>query len=476
MSNGAPRNLLLIVIDQFRADLVSGLLGNHVALPNLRALANRSIVFENHHTVAVPCGPARASLLTGQHVMRHGSNQNGKPFAADTPNLATALRSIGRELLLFGYTDTQPDPRGMHPSDPAHLSYTGPIHGVTEVTEMREEAWGWLAHLRSKGYDVPDAAAPDFDRLYRPQGGIFGGPAIYDAKDSDTAYLTDQVLKHLDVRKANPWSALVTYIRPHPPFVAPAPYHNMVDPLGLPSPAETGVEHPFYDAYRARPSGSGMFWGYEGDHDGITSEQRALCRATYLGLAAEVDHHIGRIFDWLGATGQVDDTMIVLTSDHGEMLGDLGLWGKQNPFRTASHVPLMISHPSCSRQHVTHMSQSIDVAPTVLIAVGAEVPRQMTGQDLLAKGVRHDLPAMVELEIEQLGQRERSDFSSKSPCRVLAYEKDGYRLVFFASDVAPMLFNVETDPYCTVDISRDETERTTTLISEALAYRMRQAF
>ena len=150
--------------------------------------------------------------------MSHRAVHNGTALPRDMPNLATALRTVGRELLLFGYTDTQPDPSGLHAADPAHSSYIGPIQGITEITEMREEAWEWLSHLRTRGYDVPDARASDIDRLYRPQDGVLGGPALYDAKNSDTAYLTDQVLAHLDVRKGLPWSALVTYIRPHPPL------------------------------------------------------------------------------------------------------------------------------------------------------------------------------------------------------------------------------------------------------------------
>lgn len=129
MLKDAPRNFLFLVIDQFRLDLLTGPLGKHVPLPNIRALAARSVNFCNHHTVVVPCGPARASLMAGQYAMHLGVTQNGAPLLRDTPNLATALRTIGRELLLFGYTDAQPDPSGLHPNDLAYLSHTAPIPG-----------------------------------------------------------------------------------------------------------------------------------------------------------------------------------------------------------------------------------------------------------------------------------------------------------------------------------------------------------
>nr|WP_255723031.1 sulfatase-like hydrolase/transferase [Thalassobius sp. Cn5-15] len=477
MLKEAPRNFLFIVIDQFRADLLTGALGRNVPLPNMRALAARSVHFRNHHTVVVPCGPARASLLTGQHAMNHGSVQNGIPLRRDMPNLATALRTIGRELLLFGYTDTQPDPRGLHPNDPAHLSYTGPIAGITEVTEMREEAWEWLAHLRSRGYDVPDAGG-DLTALYRPQNDTLGGPALYDAQDSDTAYLTDRVLAHLDVRKSQPWSAMVTYIRPHPPFVAPAPYNDLIKPQDIPPPVEAGFEHPFFEAYHSGPSGTDMFWGFDGQQSAITPEQIALCRATYLGLAAEVDHHIGRLFEWLRNAGQMDDTLIVLTADHGEMLGDLGLWGKQTPFRAASHVPLMIGHPDLEPEEIDALTQSIDVAPTVLSALGAAPPFEMQGSNLLAPDQPYGQAAMVELELGSESGQGRFETAWQCPsdhCRALAFEKDGYRLAHFATDIEPMLFDVEKDPNCTQNLASGEQTRTHRLQAEALSYRMRKS-
>lgn len=473
-----PRNLLFIVLDQFRADLLTGPMADCVPLPNLRRLAQQSLSFTNHHTVMVPCGPSRASLLTGQYAMTHRSVHNGTPLPDHIPNIATGLRSVGRELLLFGYTDTQPDPTHLHPNDPARRSYTGPIKGITEVVEMREEGWAWLAHLRGQGYDVPDADASDFDRLYRPKDGVLGGPALYEAKDSDTAYLTDQTIRHLDVRKARPWSAMVTYIRPHPPFVAPSPWHSLVDPKSVPTPAQGSTAHPFFAAYHAAPSSSGMFWGFDGDHSTLTPAQIAIIRATYLGLAAEVDHHIGRLLDWLEATGQADDTMVVLTADHGEMLGDLGLWGKRTPFRAASHVPLMIRAPGLGAGTVDAPSRSVDLAPTLLDAFGAQVPRQMQGQKLTSEGLAADTPVMVEMDLGEMsggGRFERAWNAGASACRAVAFETGGRRLVHFAGRQPSMLFDIAADPDCAEDLAANDPQTVARLTSELLSFRMRHA-
>lgn len=473
-----PRNLLVIVIDQFRADLLEGTLADTVPLPNLRRLASQSLTFRNHHTVTVPCGPSRASLLTGQYGMNHRSIHNGTPLSDSIPNMATIFREIGREILLFGYTDTQPDPTRLTHNDPARRSYTAPLRGVTEVTEMREEAWAWLAHLRAVGYDVPDAESDNFKELYRPSNGVLGGAALYDAKDSDTAFLTDQAIRHLDVRKSRPWSALVTYIRPHPPFVAPSPWNEAIDPDTLPDPVRRGYDHPFFDGYFAAPSAKDMFWDFDGDHCSLSRAQISLCRATYLGLAAEVDHHIGRLMDWLEVTGQADDTMIVLTADHGEMLGDLGLWGKQTPFRAASHIPLMMRIPGVAGQFIETPSRSVDIMPTILERFGTEVPVQIQGSVLGKDGLPDDTGVMVEVELAELfgeGRFEAAWGLPPAACRAVAFERFGHRLVYFANRHASMLFDVVKDPACSRDISDAEPEIVQDMTAELLNFRIQNA-
>lgn len=452
-----PRNLLLIVLDQFRADLLDGALAAVVPTPNLDALAERSVSFQNHHSVVVPCGPSRASLLTGQYAMTHGSWLNSMPLPRHIPTFASELRKIGREPLLFGYTDTQPDPAGLAPDDPAHRSYTGPMPGFTEVLEMRDEAWSWLAYLRNKGYDVPDAETPDFQRLYRPADGVLGGPAIYKSQDSDTAFLTDQTIAQLDVRKSRPWSAMVTYIRPHPPFVAPAPYNDLVDPQTVPKPIAP-PEHPFFSEYHSEPSLEGMFWGFEGDQKSLTQETIAKVRATYLGLVAEVDHNVGRLLRWLDDTGQREDTLIVLTADHGEMLGDLGIWGKQTPFRQASHIPLLLSGPGLSADRINHPTQSIDVVPTVLALMGSSPPQSMNGRSLLSDSPQPG--AMTELQLP-------------SGNRAVAWQTQNQRLVTFGNDMPQMLFDTEQDPYCSQDIAFKNCSDVKALTAQILKHRLR---
>ena len=147
------RNILFIVIDQLRADCLTGALGEHVDLPNLRRFMTEAVTFKKHYSVTSPCGPSRASLLTGQYAMNHRSVRNGTPLRHDTPNLATELRKSGYLPMLFGYTDTSVDPRVYPAEDPALKCLEYVMPGFHEMLEMRfEKSYPWLSHLATQGY------------------------------------------------------------------------------------------------------------------------------------------------------------------------------------------------------------------------------------------------------------------------------------------------------------------------------------
>ncbi|SPH18129.1 Arylsulfatase [Defluviimonas aquaemixtae] len=378
-------NILFVIIDQLRADCLFGALSDHVDLPNLRALMDEAVSFRRHYSVANPCGPSRASILTGRYAMNHRSVRNGTPLAHDLPNLATEVRKAGYRPLLFGYTDTTQDPRVYPPGDPALKSYEQVMQGFEEAVEMRlEESLPWRADLIAKGYDVPPY--PD---IFRPAGDRPDDPALYRAEDSDTAFLTDAALKALRAR-APGWFVHLTYIRPHPPLVAPDPYNRMYDPATLPLPRRIGAveaeraRHPFVGPSLDRVPIASVVEGFPDLSS--TDENVQLLRAIYLGLATEVDHHLGRVLDELKASGAYDETLIVVTSDHGEMLGDHHAWGKSTFYDAAYHTALIIRDPKRTARAgsaVDLPTESVDVAPTILDWLGLGIPETMDGMSLL---------------------------------------------------------------------------------------------
>ncbi|MCB2135456.1 MAG: alkaline phosphatase family protein [Rhodobacteraceae bacterium] len=461
-------NVLFITVDQMALQVLSGPLAAHVATPNIDRLARGAANFGNHFTVTVPCGPARASLLTGLYAMNHRAIRNGTPLARHHATLGTEARKAGYEPLLFGYSDITPDPTQLDPEDPDLLSYEGVAPGFRELVEMRlDDGLEWPAYLRAKGYDfvMDGAKVPD---VFRPRGPGNAprpsDPALYSAEDSDTAYLADRTLQALDIRRQKPWFAHVTFIRPHPPLVAPAPYNRMVDPAGLPVPNFTKPDHPFLDAWFSAPASTGLFWGFDGDCAALPDTVIGELRAVYLGLMAEVDHHIGRLLDWLDATGQTERTLVVLTADHGEMLGEKRMWGKESVFDPAFRIPLIIRDPrACKAAHLTAMTESVDIAPTILDWIGRSAPEAMDGRSLLPLvhgGHPADWRDAVFLEADfgdpatpTRFQRHLGLTSNQTGVSILREER--WKYVHFGGGLPPLLFDLSADPMETLDRAGD---------------------
>ncbi len=450
------KNVLFIVIDQLRADCVFGELAKYVDMPNLRALMADGVTFKNHFSVTNPCGPSRASLLTGQYAMNHRSVRNGTPLRHDTPNLGTEMRKAGYIPLLFGYTDTSQDPRVHDPEDSALRSYEQPMASFEEVEEMRlEVSKGWQAHLRENGYQFDGLSD-----LFIPQreGGALhpDDPALYAKEHSDTAYLTNKFLDYMAERTPQNWCAHLTYIRPHPPLVAPAPYNRMYNPKELPMPnrmASTEDEifvHPFFEG-TIRATSVADFVDGQPDLKPTDANVQTL-RSIYLGLATEVDHHIGRVFSFLKDSGQYEDTLIVVTADHGEMLGDHHSWGKMSVHDAAFHVPLIVRMPgngAMAGQDVMAPTESIDVMPTILGWIGQEIPNSVDGRSLIPlleaekpKNWRNYTYSEFDFG-ETLYETEWQKVfgTSVSQSNLAILREDHFLLVEFAGDIEPLLLD-----------------------------------
>ena len=186
-----------------------------------------------------------------------------------------------------------------------------------------------------------------------------GEPAPFRAEDSVTAFLADRFLGWLDQQGSAPWFAHVSFIRPHPPFVAPEPWYSAVAPETVPAPVRAGsVEaegalHPWLAAHLAMPVAGADRRAL------LDGASLARLRAVYFGLIAEVDHHLGRILDALARRGELDSTLVLVTSDHGEMLGDHWMLGKAGFFPQAFHVPLLARHPDGARgRRVTELHRA----------------------------------------------------------------------------------------------------------------------
>ncbi len=389
------KNILMITADQWRADCL-GVAGHPLLrTPTFDRLAAEGTRFTRHYSVASPCGPSRASLLTGMYACNHRSVTNGTPLDARFTNLAKEMRHAGYDPTLFGYTDTSADPRGLDPADPRLTTYEGLLPGFDAGLQIDEASGPWLEWLRAKGYPAENLSYP---RIFDPVPGdlspgrkLDNRPPIFTAEHSITRFVVDAAVDWLRGRERG-WFAHVSLLRPHPPWIAPAPYNTACDPAACPpprraaSPAEEGAQHPFLAALLSRRDCRDFFAA-----DGLVSElcdaDVAQARAIYYGLIEKVDAELARLFEAI----DLDETLVVMTSDHGEMLGDHHLMGKAGYFDQAFHIPLIVRGPGVARGTVDAFTESVDLMPTLLEHAGLPVPTQVDGRSL-APWLRGETP------------------------------------------------------------------------------------
>jgi arylsulfatase A-like enzyme len=458
----AAKNVLLIVVDQWRGLMLPKLGAGYLKLPNLDKLCAEGVTFRNHFTQTVPCGPARASLLTGMYMMNHRAVQNTIPLDSRFTNLAHELRRGGYDPALVGYTTTTPDPRRTAPNDPRFFVLGDIMDGFHAVGafENRDAYFGWVA---SQGFKLP----PTREDIWQPQGISSGGataqPAVIPKELSDSAWFTERGLSYLHGRGGKPWFLHLGYYRPHPPFIAPAPYNAMYRPEDMPkvvrasSPVEEAKQNALLAYYVQNIKQASFFQDGKKLGSEMSEAEVAQMRATYCGLMSEIDDHLGRVFDYLKRTGQWDDTLIVFTCDHGEQAGDHHLLGKIGYFDESYRIPLIVRDPRPEAKAtrgtiVDKFTETIDTMPTILDWLGLPIPRQVDGRSLLpfCEGAAPSdwrTEAHYEFDFRDLyySQPESAIGVPMDKCSLAVVQDEHYKYVHFAA-LPPLFFDLRADP------------------------------
>ncbi|SLN38643.1 alkaline phosphatase family protein [Oceanibacterium hippocampi] len=449
-------NILLITADQWRGDCLSALGHPCLRTPALDRLAAGGVLFRNHYAQCVPCGPSRASLLTGMYLQNHRSGINGTPLDARFTNLALEARAAGYRPALFGYTDTSPDPRGLAPGDPRLRTYENPLPGFDHLLDTADYGGDWFDHLAELGYALPD----NHLQIYRPADdadvvtrGPTWPPTRFPVEHSETTFVAERALDWLRDRDEKPWFLHLSFLRPHPPYRAPAPYHAMYDPADAPPPvrresaeAEAAI-HPW------------LAWCLKQGYHGYGADlgHTAQIRATYYGLMSQVDDQLARIFAALEASGQDAETLIVFTSDHGELAGDHWLLGKVGWFDATYHIPLIVRDPRreadpARGRVVDRFTESVDIMPTILDLLGRGIPRQCDGRSLrpfLENRTPEDWRRYVHFECDfrdpELHLAERALGLQGDDCLFNVIRDERGKYVHFRA-LPPLFFDLESDP------------------------------
>ena len=393
------RNVLFIMADQLRWDHLGCAGHPYLKTPNIDALARRGVRFANAFVNSGVCGPSRMSYYTGRYPISHGATWNRVPLAVGEVTLGEYLRNAGHELALAGKTHVMPDSEGLERLSIDGRSELGTFlerGGFVEIDRYDGHhspggESGYPAFLRDQGYDSADPWSDFVISGVDAEGRVQSGwhmrnvhlPSRVREEHSETAFMTDQAIAYMDRAGGAPWVLHLSYVKPHWPYMAPAPYHAMYTPeqcLPVVRRDDELVDaHPVVAAYRRQEES--------------LSFQRDECirsvRPAYQGLITQLDDHLGRLFDFMDARGLLDRTLVVFTADHGDFLGDHWLGEKELFYDTVQKVPFIVMDPraeaDATRGSVEQrFVEGVDVAPTILEALGLAVPsHRIEGASLL---------------------------------------------------------------------------------------------
>ena len=463
-------NILFITADQWRGDCLSAVGHPHLKTPNLDLLAADGLTFKRHYAQATPCGPSRACIYTGMYMHNHHSLRNGTPLDDRHTNVALETRKSGYKPALFGYTDVSLDPRQYSTEDYVVNTYESVLPGFEPVCHVNSIGKPWLADLKAKGYQVPNHAQAMLKPRVHYAGAEAKGktfaPARFKAEDSKAAFLVEEAIQYLSVRQDKPWFLHMSFLSPHPPYVVAEPFHDLYDANKLPLPVrQTSAEkeaalHPWLAHYINNQSGSPYTAGaHSADHGSLSERELRQIKATYYGMISEVDSQLGRLFDYLKQIDAYNNTLIIFTSDHGDMLGDHWMLSKSCFYEQAFHVPLIVRDPAAAANdtrgtQVEAFTENIDIMPTILDSIGQAIPNQCDGYSLLPFS-RAEQPA-------NWRQEYHAEFDLRSPyayglglatpmgldrhqCMVTIIRGERYKYVHFAA-LPPLFFDLKDDP------------------------------
>lgn len=496
------KNILFIMCDQLRYDYLSCAGHKTLQTPNIDALAARGVRFSNTYVQSPICGPSRMSFYTGRYVSSHGATGNFVPLRIGEKNIGDHLKPLGMRPVLVGKTHMVADQEGMARLGVDPASEIGVHHaqagfepyerddGIHPDLKVRPDV-AYNKYLMERGYDDHvnpwHWAANSVDRDGEVRSGFFNDvadkPARVTNEESETPYMTRRAMQFMDEDDGEkPWLLHLSYIKPHWPYIAPAPYNDMYGPDDVQpvhrSEGELEGTNPLAALYQDRVSARTF----------SKDTPREVTIPAYMGLIKQIDDQLGVLFDYMEDRELMKDTMIVFTSDHGDYFGDHWMGDKDFFHDPAVKVPLIIADPdpACNATRGTVQDlpvEAIDLVPTFIDYAGGEVPEHIIdGRSLmpLLRGENTPWRDYVISEYDYFMQ----PFSPKTgrkplDCRIYMIANAAWKYIH-APGYPPMLFDLTNDPDEFIDLGRSDAHAEArqamhnALADWALQYRQRE--
>jgi choline-sulfatase len=434
MTAPAP-NVLLLMADQLAASWLPAYGHGVVDAPNLTALARDGATFEAAYCASPLCAPSRAALLTGLLPSRTGVFDNAAEMRASLPTIAHHLRAAGYATSLSG-----------------KMHFVGPdqLHGFEErlTPDVYPAGLDWIPDWRA-GREARLAWYHTMESVLRP--GVVAAAMQVDYDDEVAFHGARALLDHARFRPGEPFFHVVSFTNPHDPWELPRRYWERYDPGAIAPPAVPPIALEEADPHSRRLR---AMCGV--DEAGLTEAQVRRARHGYYAAISYLDERIGQVLDALAASGLAQDTVVVFTADHGEMLGERGLWFKMAFFEASARVPLIVRAPGrvAAGARIAAPVSQLDLTPTLLGLCGhpdaAEIAAGLDGTALPLRdgaGAGDERPAVI---AEYLAE------GVTAPA--LMVRREGLKYVAYGDD-PEQLFDLEADPQERSDLAATEQGR-----------------
>ncbi|AXI47482.1 choline-sulfatase [Sulfitobacter sp. SK012] len=409
-------NILILMVDQLNGTLFPDGPADWLHAPNLKKLAARSTRFANCYTASPLCAPGRAAFMSGQLPSATGVYDNAAEFASSIPTYAHHLRRAGYQTCLSG-----------------KMHFVGPdqLHGFEErlTTDIYPADFGWTPDYRKPGERI--------DWWYHNMGSVTGAGVseISNQMEYDDAVAYEATRKLYDLSRgqdARPWCLTVSFTHPHDPYVARKKYWDLYNDCEHLQPDVKAMTYEEHDPHSQRIFDANDWRSFD-----ITDQDIQRSRQAYFANISYLDDKVGEILQTLEDTRQ--EAIIMFVSDHGDMLGERGLWFKMSFFEGSARVPMMIAAPQMEPGLHTTPVSNIDVCPTLCELAGVSMDEVMdwtTGQSLvpMGQGVERTEPVAMEYAAE----------GTQTPMVSLRYGKWKFNRCAIDPD---QLFDLEADPH-----------------------------
>ncbi len=420
----AQPNILLIMADQLSAPFLS-FHGGPAKTPNIDRLAASGVNFTSTYSNSPLCAPARFAMMSGQLNSKIGAYDNASEFPSSIPTFAHHLRSGGYQTSLVG-----------------KMHFVGPdqLHGFEErlTTDIYPADFGW----------TPNWGDPDgrFDWWFHNMESVVhaGVADVSNQLDYDDDVAHHAIRKLRDLARTSderPWMMTASFTHPHDPYVARQQFWDLYTDDEIPMPTVGNLPDDQIDPHSRRLRNV-----IAADTTDISDDQIRNARHAYLANISYVDHHVGAMLEVLDHHNMADDTVVIFTADHGDMLGERGLWYKMSYFEHSARIPLIISRPG--RPSAVNQSHAglLDLAPTLLELAGIEVPDVMDGASLVPLLNRPTDPDRTVVG-EYLGE------GAVAP--IFMIRRGQWKFVWSRAD-PPQLFDLTGDPQELANLATDE--------------------